>query len=244
MDAGLYTAAAGTSADGDGCRTTRRDQVYGTLTQLLMAGEFPVQARLVEERIAARLGVSRTPVREALVRLLADGLVIRQDGAYYVALPNLTQFRNLYELRIVLEQRGVARAIEAESVRHDPGLLEPLRDAWQAMADDFPEPSPDFVVLDEDFHVTLLAASGSDVLTDTLRSVNARIRTIRMYDFLTEDRIECTVREHLAVVEGVLAGRLKEALQALRQHVGVSMEVVERRAARAISQMAMGGPRQ
>jgi DNA-binding GntR family transcriptional regulator len=243
MDTSLYTALGDAPPAASGRRGTRGEQVYGELKQLVMAGEFPVQVRLVEERIATRLGVSRTPVREALVRLLADGLVIRQDGAYYVALPNLLQFRNLYELRIVLEQRGLTRAIETASVQHDHAVLEPLRDLWRSLEADLPEPSPEFVLFDEDFHLTLLAASGSDVLTDTLRSVNERIRTVRMYDFLTEDRIECTVREHLEVVESALAGRLGDALAALRQHVGVSMEVVERRAARAISQMALGGPR-
>jgi DNA-binding GntR family transcriptional regulator len=241
MDAALYTATAQRLGEEPAGRPTRREQAYDELKRLLMAGEFPAQARLIEERIAARLGVSRTPVREALVRLLADGLVIRQDGSYYVCLPNLIQLRNLYELRIVLEQRGLERATETEAVQHDPALLEPLRDAWRALASDLPEPSPEFVLIDEDFHVTLLAASGSGVLTDTLRSVNERIRTVRMYDFLTEDRIECTVREHIAVVELVLADRLDDALGALRQHVGISMEVVERRAASAISQMAMGG---
>lgn len=242
MDAALYTATLVAPPGRPSGRPTRGEQVYGELKQLLMAGEFPLQVRLAEERVATRLGVSRTPVREALVRLLADGLVVRHDGSYYAALPNLVQFRNLYELRIVLEQRGLVRAAESACVTHDLALLEPLRDAWRALAEDLPEPSPEFVLMDEDFHVTLLASSGSDVLADTLRSINARIRSVRMYDFITEDRIDCTVREHLEVVESVLASRLDEALAALRRHVGISMEVVERRAARAISQMAVGGP--
>ena len=217
----------------------RRDHAYSELRRRIMIGAFGLQTRLVEERLAAELGVSRTPVREALVRLLADGLVLRQDGGYYVALPDLTQLRDLYELRVTLEIRGLARSVESPAIRHDFGVLEPLRDHWRALALDQPEPDPQFVVMDEDFHVTLMRASGNAALSDALVAVNARIRPIRMYDFLTEDRIDRTIHEHLAIVEAVLAANGSEGLLALRQHVGISMEVVERRAAHAVSQMAL-----
>jgi DNA-binding GntR family transcriptional regulator len=217
----------------------RRAQVYAELRRRLMVGAFGLQTRLVEERLASELGVSRTPVREAMVRLLADGLVIRHDGGYYAALPDLTQLRDLYDLRITLEIRGLSRAVESSAVVHDASLLEPLRDQWRSMSADRPDPDPQFVVVDEDFHVTLMRASGNAVLTSSLEAVNSRIRAVRMYDFLTEDRIERTITEHLAIVEFVLAGSAAEGLVALRRHVGVSMEVVERRAARAVSQMAL-----
>jgi DNA-binding GntR family transcriptional regulator len=130
----------------------RRDQVYGELRRKLMAGEFALRERLVEERLATRLGVSRTPVREALVRLLADGLVTRHDGGYYVTLPDIARF-------------------------------------------------------------------------------------------ITADRIERTISQHLEIVEAALAGQLAGAIRALRRHVGESMEVVEHRAARAVTQMVLGRAR-
>ncbi|MDT4938488.1 MAG: hypothetical protein QOG80_2159 [Pseudonocardiales bacterium] len=235
------TLASPSSEEGDAQPQPRlrRDQVYGELRKRLMLGEFPVNSRLVEERLAQLLGVSRTPVREALVRLLTDGLVNRAEGGYYVSLPDFTGLRDLYDLRITLELRGLVRAIESDAVRHDAGLLEPLRDSWRGMWDDRPEPAPEFVATDEDFHVTLLRSSGNAALTQTLLSVNARIRPVRMYDFLTEQRIELTISQHLQIVEAVLACDMDDALLALRRHVGESLEVVERRAARAITQMAL-----
>jgi DNA-binding GntR family transcriptional regulator len=223
----------------------RRDEVYRELRQRLMVGEFALNSRLVEERIAAMLGVSRTPVREALVRLLADGHVTRVNGGYFVAMPDFTDLRDLYDLRITLEMRGISRAIESDAVTHDAALLEPLRDHWRAMWDDRPDPAPDFVAVDEDFHVTLLRSSGNSVLANTLEGINARIRPVRMYDFLTEQRIELTIAQHLQVVEAVLATRLDDAAGALRAHVGESMEEVERRVARAITNMTLhrGGMR-
>jgi DNA-binding GntR family transcriptional regulator len=244
MDTEPYTAPD-TEADTELPPKLRRDQVYQELRRRLMIGEFARNSRLVEERLAVLLGVSRTPVREALVRLLADGHVTRVNGGYFVAMPDFTDLRDLYDLRITLELRGIGRAIESDAVTHDAAVLEPLRDHWRAMWDDRPDPAPDFVLIDEDFHVTLLRSSGNAVLTSTLEGINARIRPVRMYDFLTEQRIELTIAQHLQVVEAVLATRLSDAVGALRAHVGESMEEVERRVARAITNMTLhrGGMR-
>lgn len=223
----------------------RRDRVYQELRRQIMLGDYGSHARLVEERIAASLGVSRTPVREALLRLVADGLVRRVDGGYYVVTPQFADLRDLYDLRITLELRGLTRALEIDSVQHDKSLLEPLRDQWRGLWTDRPEPTPDFVLVDEDFHVTLLRSAGNAALAASLETVNARIRSVRMYDFLDERRVELTIEQHLGVLEGVLSSRLTDALRALRAHVGESMEEVEGRAARALTQMLLhqGGPR-
>ncbi len=242
MDTGLYTLRSTDPAVAQR-PVTRRAQAYVELRRRLMLGEFGLQSRLVEERLAQQLGVSRTPVREALVRLSADGLVSLREGGYFVVMPDLTQLRDLYEVRIALELKGLARALESEAVVHDVMLLEPLRDQWLAMLKDRPSPDPEFVLVDEDFHVTLSRSSGNPVLTETLVAINARIRSVRMYDYLTEDRIEATIREHLGIVERVLARQLPEALSAMHRHVGESRDVVEQRAARAITQMALHRPR-
>ena len=218
----------------------RGEQVYMRLRRMLLLGQFPFRERLGEERIAASLDVSRTPVREALLRLHADRLVHRYaDGGYYVAEPDLVGLRDLYELRITLELRGVTRAKDRSTPRHDESTLEPLRDRWRGLQRDLPEPDASFVESDEAFHVTLSRASGNHAIADMLETVNARIRPVRMHDFLTEDRIRLTVEQHLGVVDAVLDRDLDLAVVRLQQHVGESMEVVERRAAFAITQMAL-----
>jgi DNA-binding GntR family transcriptional regulator len=220
----------------------RREQVYRELRTRILAGEFPTRLRLAEERLAALLGVSRTPIREALVRLHADGLLRHDpDGGFHVAEPDLLHLRDLYELRIGLELLGLNRSTLDATVRHDATLLEPLRDAWRALRAAPPAPDPAFVEVDEAFHVTMSRAAGNGVLTDMLCAINARIRPVRMYDFLTADRIEQTIAQHLDIVEAVLAGDIVLAVTELRRHVGVSLEVVERRAARAITQMLVYG---
>jgi DNA-binding GntR family transcriptional regulator len=242
MDTPLHTAAsppADTTSRGRGRAGSRREQVYADLRRRLMIGEFGVQTRLGEERLAADFGVSRTPVREALIRLAADGLLVRRDSGYFPVLPDLTDLRDLYELRITIELRGLARALDTETIVHDANLLEPLLREWQSLSADPPPADPQFVQIDEDFHLTLSRASGNPALTAALETVNTRIRPVRMYDFLTTDRIGSTITEHLEIVELVLAHRLDEALAALHRHVGESMEVVEQRVVRALTQMAL-----
>lgn len=221
-------------------RRARGDLVHDRLRRMVLLGAFPTRERLAEERVAEVLGVSRTPVREAMVRLHAEGLLRRYaDGGYFVAEPDLADLRDLYELRITLELRGLTRALEGFGA-HDVAVLEPLRDRWRALRLDPPAADPTFVDLDESFHMALARSAGNVALAETLESVNARIRPIRMHDFFTEDRIALTIDQHLGIVEAVLGDQIDVAVTRMRQHVGESMEIVERRATSAITQMILG----
>ena len=220
-------------------RGARRELVRDRLARMVLGGFFATRERLGEERLADLLGVSRTPVREALARLHAERLLGRyDDGGYHVAEPDLDGLRDLYELRITLEIRGLTRSLEGFA-HSDPALLEPLRDHWRALQLDLPEPAPDFVEVDESFHSELSRASGNLVLAETLEAVNARIRPVRMHDFLTEDRIVATVAEHLGILEAVLARDVELSVRRMRAHVGESMAVVQQRAARALTRMTL-----
>ncbi|MET0147388.1 MAG: GntR family transcriptional regulator [Ilumatobacteraceae bacterium] len=209
----------------------------------LLVGEFPPNVRLGEERLAAMVEVSRTPIREALKRLQAEGLVgAHPDGGYQPIVPDVTVMRHLYEVRAGLELQALQRPARLGS-RHDPAVLEPLRDQWRAMADEpTPEPDPNFVLLDESFHIGLATAAGNDVAVGMLRQVNERIRLVRMHDFLTQARIETTICEHLDIVEHVLVDDVIGAEAAFTQHLGDSMAVVEERVRGAIIRMLTGGP--
>jgi len=211
-----------------------REQVYAQIRRMVMLGEFPSGHRLTEAHIAARLKVSRTPVREAFARLHADHLLQRfGDGGFFVAELNLLELRDLYELRLVLEVRGLSRGLET-GVIHDRAALMTLREHWQDIQRAVPETDGSFIELDESFHVELLQSSGNFALSETLETVNARIRPVRMYDFLSEDRIATSIQEHLAIVDAALDEDFNLAVDRLREHIGASLDVVERRAAEAM----------
>jgi DNA-binding GntR family transcriptional regulator len=213
------------------------DHAYEQLKRRLLAGEFPWRVRLGEERLAALLGVSRTPVRQALTRLHAERLVERlADGGYAPAAPNLLEIRQLYEVRRALELTALMRPVEF-GTRHDLSIVEPLRDEWRALRADTPEPNADFVLLDEGFHVRLAESSGNGALVEMLSVVNERIRVVRMHDFLTGERIHRTIAQHLGIVGSVLDNDLDQANNRFRRHLGESIAVVEQRAAQALARM-------
>ncbi|KSW30248.1 GntR family transcriptional regulator [Cellulomonas sp. B6] len=218
-----------------------REQVYHRLRDEILNGRVSPRERLTEPKLSKAFEVSRTPVREALSRLLSDGLVERTDFGYAVVVPSLEDLRNLYELRITLELRGIARAIENPQVRHDDVLLRAELARWDEMRDVVPDPDPSFVLRDEGFHQVLSRASGNAQLTDALVTVNQKIRAVRMHDFVEEDRITATIDEHREILGLVIERRLPESLTALHKHVGESLEVVMERATHAMARMATAG---
>ncbi|SOD64007.1 transcriptional regulator, GntR family [Streptomyces zhaozhouensis] len=224
---GSPSASPGPPAAVSGARAgrDRRAETYLHLRDLLWSGTLAPDDRLVEVRLAARLGVSRTPVREALVRLAADGLVERRGEGYYPARLSGDELADLVELRATVELRGVARASGPRAGAHDRAALLALRDRWRALRAAPPGPGPAFVRYDEDFHRTLLAASGNPRLTETLESTLVRLRPARARDPLTAERVARAAAEHLAIVEALLAGEPDAALVALGHHLNAGRTV-------------------
>jgi DNA-binding GntR family transcriptional regulator len=217
---------------------SRAQRAYGDLKNRLLLGEFPLNVRLGEERLAALVGVSRTPIREALSRLEVEGLVVRApDGGFLPVVPDVTGMRQLYEVRVGLEIQALHRPARLGTV-HDHDRLEELRATWIELTHDEPEAEPGFVLLDESFHLTLAEAAGNPMLVDILRQLNERLRIVRMQDFLVADRVDRTIREHVALVDAVLAGDIEGAAGQLVVHIDSSVAVVEERVTKAIARMA------
>lgn len=217
----------------------RTSVAYDELKRRLLLGEFRLGQRLGEVALAEQLAVSRTPIREALARLHVEGLVVRlPEGGFSPAAPDLHTIAELYVVR-----RGLELTALFVPDGHDTHQLEDLREEWLALdrpADDA-SGDPNFVLLDEDFHLRLAAASGNRALVELLTRVSERIRVIRIYDFLTPDRIRKTIDEHLSILDAVIGGDLKLAERRLNRHLRISREIVEQRSAAALSRMVYGG---
>jgi DNA-binding GntR family transcriptional regulator len=230
MDTSLDTTTAGSPSPD----RSRAAYAYDELKRRLLIGDFPLARRLGEVALGELLGMSRTPVREALSRLHVEGLVVRLDeGGFAPAAPDLHTVAELYEVRRSLEFTALHRG------GHDPAQLEAIRADWAAMQPPGAEGEcgPEFVLHDEDFHLSLALAAGNRSLADLLGQTNERIRFVRMQDFLTADRVSKTISEHLGIVQALLDGESERADRRLRTHLFVSERVVEERAAVALSRM-------
>jgi DNA-binding GntR family transcriptional regulator len=214
-----------------------REQVYVALRDALLGGEVAAGVRLTEPKLSKKFGMSRTPVRDALTRLVSDGLLRREDYGYSVVVPSTAQVLDLYEVRVAVELRGIDRGIEDPGVVHDPEVLAAELQRWYALRAAPPDPSPEFVLEDERYHEALLAASGNRELVAVLVDVNRRIRRVRMYDFALPGRIEVSIDEHIEIAERVAAGQLETARRLLHEHIGASREIVVERATLALAAM-------
>jgi DNA-binding GntR family transcriptional regulator len=217
---------------------TNADRVYAALRERLLRGDMPAGRRLVEQQLAEEFETSRTPVREALRRLEGDGHIVRDRGGMCPAAPSIKSMRELYEVRVALEELCARRAASGG----DRGPIETIERDWQALDaawhDQGPMPrGPDFVYADEGFHQALAAASGNDVAEGLLGDLNERIRVLRIYDFTTGDRIGATITEHLEIVRCVLAGDADAAAAFMRAHVQRSALVVRERVGSALARM-------
>ncbi len=242
MHTEMYTSVdTGEAVRPRGVPSSRRSsvEVYSALQAELRSGRVTGWDRLSEEPLAKRFGVSRTPVREALTRLVSEEILERRNGGIYMALPSFEGLAGLYELRVTLELRGIRRAIDERPDGHDLTILEDELRRWFGLAEANPKPTPRFVAQDEQFHVVLLGSAGNPALTAALVTVNDKIRALRMYDYLTADRITSTIREHIHILELLLQRRLDPAYEALRDHIGASQDVVMERASQAFANLTL-----
>lgn len=240
MDTNPYTSAdTPTGAKASSSPRHSTAEVYSALRSEFRSGLVTGWDRISEEPLAVRFGVSRTPIREALTRLISEGILERRNGGIYMAVPTFEELAGLYELRVTLELRGIQRVLDDSTNVHDADLLEAELQRWFELGQAHPKPSPRFVAEDEKFHVTVLASAGNQALTAALQTVNDRIRSFRMYDYLTADRITSTVAEHTNILELLLNRKLLAAHEALRDHIGASQDVVMERASQAFTNLTL-----
>ncbi|MEV0331321.1 GntR family transcriptional regulator [Nocardia sp. NPDC050717] len=216
-------------------RVSLTERVYLALRDDLAIGTLQPTERLRAERLAQRYGVSRTPVREALARLQADGLIQRHTDGLYPYRLRLAELDELFELRTVLETRGFHR-----SPAHDLSAVRAELDRWRGYRATPPEPGPDLVAADERFHTELLLAAGNSALAEALTAVHLRVRPVRTTDVANAERIAVMTADHIAIAEHLLAGDPERALRTLTAHLDSSRAHVRVRAEQAIAFTKLG----
>jgi DNA-binding GntR family transcriptional regulator len=199
-------------------------QAYSRLKDAITGGEYPSGAALFEVHLAEKLGMSRTPVREALQILARDGLVeIVPNRGYFVPRLSIEDLRELYELREALEG-AAARCATLRMTDADIAELERLYEQYE-QAQDWEA----WVQIGTEFHSRIVSCAGNLRLAAILDSLKAQIRMTRQTALrYVEGRRNESIYEHRAILNAIKERDPDQAEQQARAHVRVSYEVLLR----------------
>ena len=192
------------------------DQAYAEVKRMIFDFELMPSDRFSESERAQRVAVSRTPLRQALQRLEREGfLVVMPKIGWQVAPLDFDTFDELYDLRVLLECHAARHLADAEP---RPPLRE-LADIWLVPVAEREQDGTAVGLLDEQFHMALVAAAGNRETVRVHREITERIRIIRRLDFTKPTRIEATYDEHARILRAITRRRAEEAERLLRAHI-------------------------
>jgi DNA-binding GntR family transcriptional regulator len=184
---------------------------------LIVEGEVGLGERLSENALAARLGVSTTPVREAFALLRREGLVTvkPQSGTYVFALApgELTQ---LCELRAALEPAALRLALEDRDAPLAGTLGAIVGEMDKCLSQDL---TRDYLALDTAFHNAIIAASGNPYLVGAYSLIESKMAALRNRLGSDPHHMAKSMREHLAIADAVASRDLAKANQILIGHI-------------------------
>ena len=216
---------------------SKADQVHAQLKTEIELGELAPGSPLSELSLVARTGASRTPVREALRRLAAEGLVdlVPRIGAR-VSRVSAQSVRDLFEFRQLLEpvaiRQATARAAADPAVR---AVFEDMRDDFARIRDRAPsrERSREFYELADRFDWAVIDASRNVHLRRAIAELRPHTARLRNLSHLDPRRTEVSVGEHLAICDALLAGDADTAAAKIAAHLAESVATIFRNLAEA-----------
>ena len=170
--------------------------------------------RVNEVALSRRFKASRTPLREALNRLVAEGFLTFERGkGFFCRKYSVTEVQNLYQLRQAVERFAVEQAVELAGNAE----LAELAAFLDRTSDEHGRSLEDLLAFDEYFHETLASFSRNAEISRTLSNVNARIRFFRWVDM--ESRRQRTQGEHRAILEAIRARDAAKAVALVDNHI-------------------------
>lgn len=193
------------------------ESAYQALRRRILDNEWPPGTQALERDVAQALGMSRTPVREAMIRLQNDGLVevIPRHGMRVLSV-SPADMREIYEILAALE----SAAIEAIT-RRSPGASElaGLSSAAEAMARAIDADDLDaWAIADEAFHMELVTLAGNRHLKQTVTNYWDRVHRARMFSLRLRPKPVKSTQEHRQLIELIRAGDVEGAVNLNRAH--------------------------
>jgi DNA-binding GntR family transcriptional regulator len=198
-----------------------REAVYDALVEMIITAELQPGQHLVENDLAAQLGVSRQPVREALQRMQTEGWVdLRPALGAFVHVPTEDEADQLLAARTLLETESARLAAEHATAEQVEQLWELHRAGEAALATDDQE---GLVTANASLHSHIVTMSGNKVLADLIGSVDRRVRWY--YLPIARTRGKAAWDEHAELIEAIANGDSGQAGDLMRRHTERTREM-------------------
>lgn len=198
-------------------RTSLADQVFSQLEQQILSGVYEPGAVLSENRLSADLGVSRTPVREALARLESQGLLQTvPNRGIVVSGVTLEDAADIYEIRLRIEGMAAAKCagqLTPEQLARLTEIVE-LQEFYAGK-----ENAQRLRVLDSDFHQAIYEFCGSPVLTSILTELHHKLQRFRTLSLSRPERTALAVAEHKQILDAIAVGDAAGAQELTARHI-------------------------
>ncbi|QHZ51915.1 GntR family transcriptional regulator [Paenibacillus larvae] len=209
-------------------RTFVREEAYYILRNWIVEGKLKPEQKLRDKDLAEQLGVSRTPIREALLRLEDEGLVQTQPNrATFVAPIDFHNVHHLYSIMWTLEQLALEQAFEYIKDEHIEAMAEANQRLFQALKD-----GERLLALeaDSDFHSVYIVLSHNDELQRILSSIKQKLKRLELFYFEKAQDAHLSWEEHQRIIDTLRQRDLRQALDAIKYNWTSSFSRIQSKA--------------
>lgn len=193
-------------------------EVYSALRQSILDGDIAPGTRINIDAVSRRLGVSQTPVREALQHLEGDNLLVYYPGRGYSTTPllSLPELRSLFEFRLLVEP-WAARSAAVDRLSNPSAALRAELEVLERQVDDTVNVRQDLLAHDARFHDLILASAGNPVVQQAYVQTHCHLHMFRLYPSDLDS--EVTLMEHRGIRDAIAAADPVAAEEAMSAHL-------------------------
>ena len=204
-----------------------KNMVCKQLKEDIITGKYSEGEVLNERKLAEVMGISRTPIREALQILNSEGWILNE--------PYKGAVIRTFTVEYVMQAHKVRRALEVLAVEDainniKPENLTELKDNLEKQANNLKNYDPtEFMALDREFHNVIYSLSKNDILQDLLKNLHDMIRFFGIKVLSYPERSRTTLSEHMAIFEGINEKNVEAAKEAMDYHMLKTREAILKR---------------
>ncbi len=200
----------------------RSDQLREAIEEEIAVGRLAPGSRIDEHALGERFGVSKTPIREALIQLASSGLVdVRRRKGATVSVLEPRRLYEMFDVMAELEATCARRGARRMTPEQERALTEAL-DACRAAA--AAGDTDSYFRVNEDFHRAIYSAGQNEFLAEQALTLHRRLRPYRRLQLRVRERMANSLAEHESIVAAMIAGDADLAAERIRSHVTIQGE--------------------